>query len=136
MLKINIPQSGVTFLSGCENDVNNMEAMLIKQFGTANVFAEKLLNKRATREAFKEAFVRHLINNKDIQANDTVLFGYSGHGSYAQPNPRLFLNGTSEGRDETLVLYDSRCAGGFDVADKELRLLLSLYTRKKYHCYC
>src|SRR5262245_14109802 len=113
------PRSGVTSLSGCENDVNNIEALLIKQFGAANVFAEKLLNKQATREAFKETFVRHLINNEAIQPDDAVLFYYSGHGSYSRSNA-AFSEWDSEGRDETLVLYDSRCPGGFDLADKEL----------------
>ncbi|OQP59013.1 caspase family protein [Niastella populi] len=118
------PQSGVSGLSGCVNDVNNMEAMLVKKFGAANVAVKKLLNEQATREAFRDSFVSHLINNPAIQPDDTVLFYYSGHGSFSKSNA-AFSTWDSEGRDETLVLYDSRCAGGFDLADKELRLLLS-----------
>lgn len=118
------PDSGVPSLTGCVNDVNGMEAWLQKQFVNGGASIKKLSNEQATRSAFIETFINHFIDNPAIKKDDTVLFYYSGHGSYALSNA-AFSEWDTEGRDETMVLYDSRCTGGFDLADKELRLLLS-----------
>ncbi|WP_207515708.1 caspase family protein [Longitalea luteola] len=118
------PQSLVRSLRGCVNDVNNVEALLKKRFAETDLHVVKLVNEQATRQNVIDNFIKHLINNPGIQPGDLVLFYFSGHGSYARSNP-AFSTWDSEGRDETLVLYDSRCKGGFDLADKELRLLLS-----------
>ncbi len=118
------PQSRVSSLTGCVNDVNNMEAYLKKRFVPEDLYLKKLLNADATRQSFIDMFTSHLINNPDIKPDDLVLFYHSGHGSYATSHA-AFSEWDTERRDETLVLYDSRCAGSFDLADKELRLLLS-----------
>jgi pimeloyl-ACP methyl ester carboxylesterase len=118
------PQSGVGSLSGCINDVNHIEEWMQKKFAATDLHIRKLLNEAASRANFIGSFTDHLINNASIQPGDTVLFYYSGHGSYASSNP-AFKAWDSEATDETLVLYDSRCNGQFDLADKELRLLLS-----------
>ena len=118
------PQSRVRSLTGCVNDVNNIATWLQKRFAANDLQIKKLLNEEATRQGVIDTFISHLINNPDIKPGDIVLFYYSGHGSFATSNP-AFSEWDSEGKDETLVLYDSRCTGNFDLADKELRLLLS-----------
>lgn len=118
------PSSGVTPLTGCLNDVNNVEAYLLQRFAPGTAMIEKLVNDKASRQAVIDTFISHLIKNGQIKENDIVLFYYSGHGSHAASNP-AFYSSDSEAQDETLVLYDSRCEGNFDLADKELRLLLS-----------
>lgn len=126
------PDSGVSGLSGCVNDVNALRDYLLHSFPknkSANV--RTLINGEATRAAVVQAFHEHLCRNAAIRAGDTVLFYYSGHGSHAPSAPEFgVLNEDSQGRDETLVLFDSRLPGQFDLADKELALLLSLVPKE------
>jgi len=113
----------VTPLSASVNDVLHMEQFLQKTFDR-RLQLVKLLNKQATRQNFIDNFISHLIDNANIQPGDIVLFFYSGHGSYTSSLPEL-AGADNLDQDETLVLYDSRCPGNFDLADKELRLLIS-----------
>jgi pimeloyl-ACP methyl ester carboxylesterase len=119
--------TGVSGLNGCVNDIDAIRDYIRTNFpqdAESNIIALK--NEQATRSAVIENFKSHLIKNPAIKEGDTVLFYYSGHGSYAQSATEfLKLNEDSKGQDETLVLYDSRCEGNFDLADKELALLLS-----------
>ncbi|MGE7774707.1 caspase family protein [Chitinophaga sp. NPDC101104] len=128
------PDSGVSGLNGCLNDVKAMHDLLRNRFpddppGNVRI----LLNESATRNAVIAAFQEHLCQNTGIRDGDTVLFYYSGHGSHAPSAPEfLALNEDSQGQDETLVLYDSRLPSNFDLADKELALLLSLVPEKAH----
>src|SRR5687767_8865511 len=121
------PDSKVSGLHGCANDVDIMSEYIRKNFPSdpeTNIIVLK--NEAATRTKVIEAFKQHLCNNAATKNGDTVLFYYSGHGSYA-PSAKEFvaLNEDSKGQDETLVLYDSRVNGNFDLADKEIALLMS-----------
>lgn len=119
--------SGVSSLNGCCNDVDALHDYIRKNFpdnAEGNIVVLK--NEQATRHAFIQQFNRHLIQNDRIREADTVLIYYSGHGSYAPSAPEFAaLHEDSKAQDETLVLYDSRVPGNFDLADKELALLLS-----------
>ncbi|MBA2561624.1 MAG: caspase family protein, partial [Chitinophagaceae bacterium] len=122
------PDSKVSGLHGCTNDVDIMREYIRENFPSdpeTNIIALK--NETATRTKVVETFKQHLCNNSAIKNGDSVLFYYSGHGSYA-PSAKEFiaLNEDSKAQDETLVLYDSRVDGNFDLADKELALLLSV----------
>lgn len=119
--------SGVSSLNGCVNDIDVMQEYLRTNFASdpeSNILVLK--NEQASRSAVIENFKRHLIKNPGIKEGDTVLFYYSGHGSFAPTAPEFVaLNEDSKKQDETLVLYDSRLQGNYDLADKELALLLS-----------
>ena len=79
-----------------------------------------LVNEEATRDAVIRAFRDHL---GQAGADDVALFCYSGHGSQEQA-PEAFWAVEADHLDETLVLHDSRTAGSWDLADKELAKLI------------
>lgn len=108
-------------LIGCKNDVEAFEGFLKRKFPANQLEIVKLLGEKATYQAVIDQFgTAHLARaGKD----DTVLFFFSGHGS-REPAPVEFRSYFPEGKLETLVCYDSRCDDGFDLADKELAVLI------------
>ena len=61
-----------------------------------------------------------------------VVFQYCGHGArWKSAGP--FMEFFPDGKDEGLVCYDSRKPGGFDLADKELAILLAEVGRNDPH---
>jgi hypothetical protein len=80
-----------------------------------------LTNEEATRNAVISAFREHLGR---AGPEDVALFCYSGHGSQEQA-PEEFWSIEPDHLDETLVLYDSRTEGSWDLADKELSKLIA-----------
>lgn len=117
------PDTNINPLSGCENDVKRFEEYLGQSFPEEKRTIKTLSGPQATRDEVIRQFKAVLIN-ANIQPGDIALFYFSGHGSYARSNPAFKDYDTLE-RDETLVLYDSRCDGKYDLADKELALLLN-----------
>ena len=107
-------------LAGCVNDVTRMREFL-EHRGGDRAAIRTLVDDEATRAAVIDAFRGHL---GGAGPEDTVLFYYSGHGSQ-EPVPPELLAIEPDGLDETLVLYDSRTVGQFDLADKELGALIS-----------
>lgn len=63
-------------LRGCVNDANNMEALLMSQFGFTDVV--KIVDNAATTAAIM-AGLRNLVDG--AMPGDTLVFHYSGHGS-------------------------------------------------------
>ncbi len=61
-----------------------------------------------------------------------VLFYYSGHGSQERTPPE-FWHLEPDRLDETLVCYDSRLPGNYDLADKELAKLIAHVARNNPH---
>lgn len=114
------PQSGVTNLAGCVNDVQAFRTFVEKNYPT--VLAHTLTNEQATRNNVIQAFTTHLINK--AKAGDTILFYYAGHGSYAT-SAKAFRQYDPKSQDETFVCYDSRLPGHYDLTDKEIAVLLS-----------
>ncbi len=128
------PRSRVPHLRGCVTDVDMMERVLRDRFGVPAANILRLTNEEATHQAIKTAFRQHLLGHAqaasatpDDTLGDTLgdtpgdtpptfLFHYSGHGSQARDE-----SGTEpDGLDETLVPYDSRTPGIFDIKDWEL----------------
>ncbi|MBE7169536.1 MAG: caspase family protein [Williamsia sp.] len=107
--------SNVASLSGCINDVSSLENYLNNRFSETQRSVVKLLNEQATREAVIQQFIDLFIRNPKIGKDDTVLFYFSGHGSSCRMNP-AFEQFDPE-KEGTLVLYDMRCKGKFDLAD-------------------
>ncbi len=109
-------------LGGCVNDIGVMETFLRERVGAENGKLELrvLRNEEATREAVIAGFREHL---RKAGSEDVALFYHSGHGSQERTPPE-FLYLEPDGLDETLVCYDSRTEGHWDLADKELSKLI------------
>ncbi len=116
------PRSQVRALKGCHNDVKAIQKVLKNNYPHLNPRIKILKDKQATREKLIQNFRKHL--SAKAQSGDMVLFYFSGHGSYWESSP-VFRHLDSTGNDETLVCYDSRIPGKYDLADKELAVLLS-----------
>ena len=125
---INKYPTGVGSLTGCVNDVHNIHDYLAKTFGTSAHIVQ-LLDSDAKRKNVIQQFREHLGR---AGAGDVVLFHYSGHGARCKSAPD-FRKWFPDGWDEGLVLHDSRQAGGFDLADKELAILLAEVAKNEPH---
>ncbi|MGB8702854.1 MAG: caspase family protein, partial [Thermosynechococcaceae cyanobacterium] len=123
--------SPVPSLRGCVNDITAINAYLqgrVAQEGyTLQVVVLK--DEAATRQAIIDGFRQHLTQ---ASQNDIALFYYSGHGSQEQAPPE-FWHLEPDRLDETIVCYDSRTDGGWDLADKELAKLLAEVSQNNPH---
>jgi pimeloyl-ACP methyl ester carboxylesterase len=88
-----------------------------------------LINQGATRANVISAFRTHLSQSGP---DDVALFCYSGHGSQ-EPAPEEFWHLEPDHLDETLVCYDSRMPGSWDLADKELAKLITEVSKEGSH---
>lgn len=118
-------------LYGCVNDVEAMANYLEVRFGTNRdrLHLEILTNEQAKRQAILETFRGHLTQ---ARRGDTALFFYAGHGG-REKTPPMFQDIEADGLDETLVAWDSRLAGGWDIADKELAVLIAEAAQREAH---
>lgn len=99
-------------LSGCVNDANDWAEELTKR----GFEVEMMLDSQATGAAMREAMARYLAT---AVSGDTVVFTYSGHGTWVRDD-----NGDEpDGRDEALVPYD--IAENGPLLDDELYDILS-----------
>jgi hypothetical protein len=109
----------VNDLRGAVNDVRLMRELLVGSYGFAGDDVLMLENKQATHAAIVGAIRSALIAK--ATAGDVVVIHFSGHGSQM----RDAVGGDEiDGWDETLVAYDSRTPGIFDVSDDEVNELL------------
>ncbi|WP_446010180.1 caspase family protein, partial [Candidatus Electrothrix sp.] len=116
-------------LRGCLNDVEALKDYLTDTIGRDKLRLETLTDSDATRENIIKLFRSHL---GKAGADDVVLFHYSGHGARCRA-AKEFKRFYPDGWDEGLVCYDSRETGGFDLADKELAVLLAEVARNAPH---
>ncbi|MDX2284485.1 MAG: caspase family protein [Bacteroidia bacterium] len=130
IIGVNEYPQGIPPLGGCVNDAKALEAFLRDTYADDfSLNLAVLLNGDATREAVIGQFRTFLSR---AGKGDTVFFHYSGHGSREQAPPEFKALAPS-GKNETLVLSDSRKPGGLDLADKELAVLLHEVARKEPH---
>jgi hypothetical protein len=111
-------------LRGCVNDIEAFSAYLserVRGDKSVKLNLKTLKNAKATRKAVVDAFRNHLGKAKK---GDVALFYYSGHGSQEQAPPE-FWTLEPDHLDETLVLFDSRKEGSWDLADKEIAKLIA-----------
>ena len=128
LVGINNYSGNVTNLKGAVNDVNHVRDFLLDNF-KQNLCMEILRDSDACRANIIKLFKEHLCKaGKD----DVVYFHYSGHGARESAAPE-FYEFYPDKKDETLVCYDSRSSGGFDLADKELAVLLAQVAEKNPH---
>ena len=125
------PTSHVPSLRGCNNDAQAISAYLKGRVANPeeNLHIRLLLNEQATRQALIDSFRNHLCQ---AGPDDVAFFFYAGHG--AQENaPEEFWHIEPDRLDETLVCYDSRTEGSWDLADKELAKLIAEVAEKNPH---
>jgi pimeloyl-ACP methyl ester carboxylesterase len=121
-------------LHGCVNDIEAVQALL-EEFAAAGEFELKLRvlkDSEATRSAVIEGFQGHL---SKAGKDDVALFYYSGHGSQEDAPPE-FWHVEPDRLNETLVCFDSREKGQWDLADKELAILIANVARQDPHILC
>lgn len=119
-------------LYGCLNDVDHFRDYLTSTFGKQQLQLEVLKDSDATRGNIIKLFRSHL---GKAGAEDVALFQYCGHGA-RWAAARGFKEFYPDGKDEGLVLYDSRRPGSaapYDLADKELAILLTEVAKKDPH---
>jgi hypothetical protein len=115
------PDSGVPSLKGCLQDISAIRTFLESIFSANKRDILLLQNEQATyREVIRQMGPAHL---GKAGPDDLVLLVFCGHGA-REKAPDLFRKYYPEGKNETLVCYDSRLPGHFDLADKELAVLV------------
>ncbi len=120
--------SPISPLQGCVNDITAIKEYLEGRVNTDEyqLRLRTLLNKDATRQAVIDGFRQHLCQ---AGSEDVVFFYYAGHGSQEEA-PEEFWAIEPDRLNETLVCYDSRSLGGWDLADKELAKLIAEVVQK------
>jgi Caspase domain/PGAP1-like protein len=123
LVGIDAYQAPVPALNGCVNDVVAIGDLLSQRVAGEGLRLEPmtLIDQQATRHEVIEGFRAHLGR---ARAGDIALFYYSGHGSQEAAPPE-FWRFEPDRLDETLVCWDSRMPGRFDLADKELAQLIA-----------
>lgn len=116
-------------LAGCRNDVEEFHEVLKLRVPPAGIRLATLIDNQATRATVIDTFRQHL---GQAAAGDTALFYYAGHGS-RECAPEAFWTIEPDRLDETLVLFDSRETGGWDLADKELAVLIRQVAKSGAH---
>ena len=116
-------------LAGCLNDVDHFHAYLGGNFNKADLAVETLKDGDATRDNIIRQFRGHL---GKARQGDVALFQYCGHGA-RWASAKEFHEFYPDGKDEGLVCFDSRRPGGFDLADKELAVLISELAKSNPH---
>lgn len=109
-------------LYGCVKDAKTMKQLLTDHYDADKYDLDLicLTNEKATRKEVIHNFLEHF---GSLENGDQALFYFSGHGSQT-PTPKVFWHNTPNHKLETLVLFDSRTAGGYDLVDKELAYLI------------
>lgn len=110
----------VRTLEGCVNDANAFANVLTTQYKVPASQVMTLLNAQATRAAVIQGFREHLGQAK---TDDIAVFFYAGHGSQ-EPTSSYYLPIEPDGKNETIVCYDSRSPGGYDLVDKDVAVLI------------
>jgi hypothetical protein len=108
-------------LSGCVNDVTVFADVLRQRVGQDDLDLLVVTDGDATREAVTRHFAEHL---GSAGPEDVALFYFSGHGSQ-QATPEELWAIEPDHRNETIVCVDSRQPGCWDLADKELAVLVA-----------
>lgn len=118
-----------TSLEGCVNDADAMEQLLTTRFGAKPERLKRLNNQQATRQAVIQTFREHL---GQAGKDDVALFFYAGHGSQV-PTGDLFKEIEPDRMNESIVCFDSRDPGKFDLVDKDIAVLIGELTSKGVH---
>ena len=124
------PDSRVPTLNGCANDLQAARQFLEAHFPKDRIVIEELRDHDATYQNVVDRWGPAFLQKAG--KDDVVLFLYSGHGA-RERSDRAFLPYFPEGMNESLVCYDSRLPGRFDLADKELGVLVQRVAQNGPH---
>ena len=116
-------------LDGCVNDVDLLHEYLDRRVGAPALAVEVLKNDDATRANIIDRFRSHL---GQARSGDVALFQFCGHGARWASNA-AFRESFPDGKDEGLVCSDSRRPDGYDLADKELAVLIAEVAGNEAH---
>ena len=116
-------------LAGCLNDVDHFHAHLRATCDQSALAVEVLKDGDATHGNIVRQFRAHLGQARD---GDVALFQFCGHGA-RWASAKEFREFYPDGKDEGLVCVDSRRPGGFDLADKELAVLIAEVAAQRPH---
>jgi len=114
----------VRCLDGCVNDAKGFSNLLQQQYKVPAEQIRTLLDADATRDAIIGGFREHLSKAKE---EDLAVFFFAGHGSQV-PTGGLFVEIEPDGKNESLVCYDSRTPDGYDLVDKDVATLIQELT--------
>ena len=114
-------------LVGCVNDVTAFSEILKGRVPADDLTMVVVTDEDATRD---DRHDRVRLSPGQAGADDVALFYYSGHGAH-QEAPQEFWDFEPDHQNETLVLVDSREPGGWDLADKELAVLIAAGRRER-----
>ena len=121
LVGINEYEPPVTPLYGCIKDINKVEKYIEEYHSSdCDIHIKRLENKDATYENIIDGFKNHL---SLASTEDLVWFHFSGHGS-EEKSASEFASLEPNGKDQTLWCCDSGQGGIFNLADKELAVLL------------
>lgn len=111
-------------LGACVDDVNKLKKFLQAKFSISDAHYKTITDEEATRKGIIRTFRNHFRRLKD---GDIALLHYSGHGSWEITSEEFAKAGLEPpgGRNELIVCQDSDDPGVFNIADKELRMLIS-----------
>jgi hypothetical protein len=121
LVGINAYPPEVGALSGCVNDVDHFHDYLVRNVDKSRLGIQVLKDAEATRDQLIRAFRDHL---GQAGPDDVAVFHFCGHGA-RWASAKAFLDFYPDGKDEGLVCIDSRGPGGYDLADKELAVLIA-----------
>jgi hypothetical protein len=116
-------------LEGCLNDVDRFHDYLKRVVDPADLAVEVLKNGDATRASIVGRFRAHL---GQARSGDVALFQFCGHGAQ-WASAAAWRESFPDGKDEGLVCSDSRRPGGYDLADKELAVLIAEAAANEAH---
>ncbi len=129
LVAIDTYPEGIRPLAGCVNDANVMEDLLKTRFAEQPLHLVRLNNQEAERGKIIQAFREHL---GQAGKDDIALFFYAGHGSQV-PAGGLFKEIEPDDMNESIVCYDSRVLGAYDLVDKDIATLIGELTSKGVH---
>lgn len=114
-------------LSGCVNDMQQMQQYLEARCQRSGVAfrPRALVNKAASRQAIIDGF-RHF---ESVSTGDYCVLYFAGHGSRS-PAPEALRHLDADHAMESIVCWDSRLPGGYDLMDKELSYLIWKFSQK------
>jgi hypothetical protein len=129
LVGINAYPPNVGALSGCLNDVDHFRDYLVRNVAPSCLGIEVLKDADATRDNVIRTFRQHL---GKARPGDVAVFHYCGHGA-RWASAAAFHDFYPDGKDEGLVCVDSRGPGGYDLADKELAVLIAEVADRGVH---
>ena len=122
LVGINDYQPPISQLKGCINDIDQIEEFIHDYCKSDfDIHIRRLENTQATYRNMIDTFRSHL---KKAGPDDVAWFHFSGHGS-EEYTADEFWTIEPNGKDQTLICYDSRSEGAEHLADKELAVLLN-----------